>query len=101
MVNELLAKVDQNKIDFNTFSAKIKVDYTNSKGKQPNFIANIRMLKDSIIWVSLSNDIGIEGIRVLISKDSIKILEDFLYDKKTINLNFFHATLNNIICSIT
>jgi Domain of unknown function (DUF4292) len=75
MVNELLGKVDQNKIEFNTFSAKIKVDYTNSKGKQPNFIANIRMLKDSIIWVSLSNDIGIEGIRVLITKDSIKILD--------------------------
>lgn len=75
MVNELLAKVDQNKIEFNTFSAKIKVDYTNSKGKQPNFIANIRMLKDSIIWVSLSNDIGIEGIRVLISRDSIKVLD--------------------------
>jgi hypothetical protein len=33
------------------------------------------MLKDSLIWISLSNDIGIEGIRVLITKDSIKILD--------------------------
>lgn len=75
MVNDLLQKVQKNRIEFNTFSAKIRVDYTNNKGKQPDFIANIRMLKDSLIWISLSNDIGIEGIRVLITKDSIKILD--------------------------
>jgi hypothetical protein len=75
MVNELLTNVQKNRIEFNTFSAKIKVDYSNSKGKQPDFIANIRMLKDSLIWISLSNDIGIEGIRVLITKDSIKVLD--------------------------
>ena len=75
MVNDLLQKVQKNRIEFNTFSAKIRVDYTNSKGKQPDFIANIRMLKDSLIWISLSNDIGIEGIRVLITKDSIKIMD--------------------------
>jgi len=75
MVKELLTNVQKNRIEFKTFAAKIKVDYSNSKGKQPNFIANIRMLKDSLIWVSLSNEIGIEGIRVLITKDSIKILD--------------------------
>ena len=75
MVNDVLNNVQQKYIDFRTFSAKIKVDYSNSKGRQPDFVANIRMLKDSLIWVSLGNDIGIEGIRVLISKDSIKILD--------------------------
>jgi hypothetical protein len=75
MVNEVLTNVQKKHIDFRTFSAKIKVDYSNSKGRQPDFVANVRMLKDSLIWISLSNDIGIEGIRVLISKDSIKILD--------------------------
>jgi len=75
MVNAVLGGVAQKRIEFNTFSAKIRVDYENEKGRQPDFIANIRMLKDSLIWVSLSNDIGIEGIRVLISNDSIKILD--------------------------
>ena len=75
MVHAVLGRVAQKRIEFNTFSAKIKVDYENEKGRQPDFIANIRMLKDSLIWVSLSNDIGIEGIRVLISNDSIKILD--------------------------
>lgn len=75
MVNEVLTNVQQKYIEFRTFSAKIKVDYSNSKGKQPDFVANVRMLKDSLIWISLGNDIGIEGIRVLISNDSIKVLD--------------------------
>jgi hypothetical protein len=75
MVNDVLTNVQKKHIAFKTFSAKIKVDYSNSKGRQPDFVANVRMLKDSLIWISLSNDIGIEGIRVLISKDSIKILD--------------------------
>jgi hypothetical protein len=75
MVNDVLTNVEKKHIDFKTFSAKIKVDYSNSKGRQPDFVANVRMLKDSLIWISLSNDIGIEGIRVLISKDSIKVLD--------------------------
>ena len=75
MVNEVLTNVQKKHIDFRTFSAKIKVDYSNNKGRQPDFVANVRMLKDSLIWISLSNDIGIEGIRVLISKDSIKLLD--------------------------
>ncbi|WP_158637375.1 DUF4292 domain-containing protein [Lacibacter cauensis] len=75
MANDVLANVEKKYISFNTFSAKIKVDYSNSKGRQPDFVANVRMLKDSVIWISLSNDIGIEGIRVLITKDSIKMLD--------------------------
>ncbi len=75
MVNDVLTNVQQKYIEFRTFSAKIKVDYSNSKGKQPDFVANVRMLKDSLIWISLGNDIGIEGIRVLISKDSIKVMD--------------------------
>lgn len=75
MVNDVLTNVQKKHIDFKTFSAKIKVDYSNAKGRQPDFVANVRMLKDSIIWISLSNDIGIEGIRVLITKDSIKLLD--------------------------
>lgn len=75
MVEEVLSNVQKKYIDFKTFSAKIKVEYSNNKGKQPGFVANIRMLKDSVIWISLSNDIGIEGIRVLIANDSIKVLD--------------------------
>lgn len=62
-------------IQYTTFSAKIKIDYFNSKGKQPDFVANIRMRKDSIIWISISNDLGIEGFRVIIQTDSIRVMD--------------------------
>jgi Domain of unknown function (DUF4292) len=62
-------------ITYNTFSAKIKVDYFTSKGKQPDFVANVRMRRDSIIWISISNDIGIEGFRVMMDKDSIRVMD--------------------------
>lgn len=75
MVNDLLTSVQKNRIEFKTFSAKIKVDYFNSKGKQPDFVANVRMKKDSLIWLSLGNELGIEGFRVLITPDSIKVLD--------------------------
>jgi hypothetical protein len=62
-------------LPFSTFSAKTKVVYANKEGKQPDFIAFIRMQKDSVIWLSLANDIGIEGIRMLITPDSIKVMD--------------------------
>ncbi len=75
MVTNLISSVQKNRIEFTTFSAKIKVDYFNSKGRQPDFVANVRMQKDSIIWLSLGNELGIEGFRVLITPDSIKVLD--------------------------
>jgi len=75
LVSGLLENVNKQHIAYQTFSAKIKVNYTNSKGKQPDFFANLRMKKDSIIWVSLSNDLGIEGIRIMILRDSVHMLD--------------------------
>jgi Domain of unknown function (DUF4292) len=73
LIDELIENIDRKKIEFNTFSAKIKIDYWNNKGKQPDFTANVRIKKDSLIWISIG-DLGFEGIRVLITADSIKLL---------------------------
>jgi hypothetical protein len=62
-----------NKIDFNTFSAKVKVDYQ-TKDASDNATAYIRIQKDSVIWMSLRGALGIEGARVLITRDSVIIL---------------------------
>jgi hypothetical protein len=32
------------------------------------------MKKDSLIWISVNGALGIEGMRVLIDKDSVRIL---------------------------
>ena len=72
---ELFATLNSNRIDFKTFSAKIKVEYEDSKGKQPDVIAVVRMQKDSIIWVSINATfLSIEAFRILITKDHVTIL---------------------------
>jgi Domain of unknown function (DUF4292) len=70
----ILAKVNQQRIDFNTFFAKIKVDYTDNSGKKTNATAFVRVRKDSLMWVSLTGPLGIEGFRALISPDSVLVM---------------------------
>ena len=62
-------------VDFTTFSAKIDVDYVDAEGKKYNVNANLRMYKDSVIWVSVTAIFGIEGIRAYITPDSVKLLD--------------------------
>jgi len=63
-----------NRIDFETFSAKINTDYQGSDGKKYDVNVFVRMKKDSIIWLSVNGALGIEGMRVVILKDSVRIL---------------------------
>ena len=58
---------------FEYFTARAKVNYNNGKQKV-NATANIRMKKDSIIWMSFSK-LGIEGVRLKVDRDSIYILD--------------------------
>jgi len=64
-----------NHIDYKTFSAKLNVDYIDADDKKYNVNANLRMYRDSTIWVSVNAIFGIEGLRALITKDSVKILD--------------------------
>jgi len=74
-IQAILENIQKNHIDFNTFSAKIKVDYSDNRGKQPDVNAFVRIKKDSLIWISINATfLNIEAFRILISKDSIWIL---------------------------
>ena len=64
-----------NRIDFTTFSGKIDVDYEDAEGKKNNVNVHVRMYKDSVIWVSITGLFGIEGLRALITTDSVKLLD--------------------------
>ncbi len=47
---ETIARIAGNRIAYKTFAAKIKVGYKDSKDKNLDFNAFIRMQKDSVIW---------------------------------------------------
>jgi hypothetical protein len=75
-----------NHINFTTFSGKMDVDYEDADGKNYNVNAHIRMYKDSVIWVSITAILGIEGLRAYITSDSVKLLnkQDKVYTVKSI-----------------
>jgi Domain of unknown function (DUF4292) len=67
-------QINSNRINYTTFSGKIDVDYTSGEGKKYNVNAHVRMYKDSVIWISVTAILGIEGLRAYITKDSVKLL---------------------------
>ncbi len=73
LIKEVYNKVINNKINFNTFNAKVRVAY-NDKDGGDEATAFIRVKKDSAIWLSLRGPLGIEGFRVLITNDSVKVM---------------------------
>jgi hypothetical protein len=76
VIQDLLKKINSNRIvNFKTFSAKVKVNYKDKEGEQPELTVFIHVLKDSLIWVSINATIfSYEALRVLITPDSIKVL---------------------------
>ena len=82
LIKDVYKKVLKNKIDFKTFTAKVKVDYA-SKENNDEATAYVRVEKDKTIWLSLRGALGIEGFRVLVTKDSVKVMNLL---KKTVQL---------------
>jgi hypothetical protein len=68
-------RLEQNRIRYRTFSGKLKVNYEGSDGRSYELTAFMRMLKDSLIWIRGDAILGIEAFRVLITRDSVKILD--------------------------
>jgi hypothetical protein len=62
-------------LDFQTFSGHMHAHYEGSDGKDYEFNAFVHIKKDSMIWVSINAALGIEAFRVLITHDSVKILD--------------------------
>ena len=75
MAKTLLFKVDSNKINYQTFTAKLHIDYKGGDGKDYDVNSHIRMYKDSAIWISANAILGIEALRVLVTKDSVKLVD--------------------------
>ena len=68
VIKHALTNVHSKENDFKTFSAKIKVDFQNGKGNQPNITAYVRILKDSLINESFSGYINNYDTRTFTSK---------------------------------
>ena len=69
----IVKKVNQNHLDYNWFTTKLngKIE---TNGADTPFSANLRIRKDSVIWLSVSALLGIEVARIQITPDSFKLM---------------------------
>jgi hypothetical protein len=74
LIRTTLAQVAANRINYRTLNAKVGVDYKGTDGKGYGVNATVKMYKDSAIWVSANAILGIEAMRLLITRDSVKLL---------------------------
>ena len=85
----LFTQLSNNELKFDWLTAKVNIEYIEGE-KRTNFKAQIRMRKDSIIWMSFSPALGIEVVRLMITNDSVQLINRlnktfFLGDYKFVN----------------
>jgi hypothetical protein len=70
---QLIKKVNEHDQDYDWFTAKLsgKASLSNQEAA---VAANVRLKKDSLIWISVTALMGIEVVRVQITPDSLKLI---------------------------
>ena len=73
VANDITSTFEMSNLNFITFSGKAKAKL--EMGKESRDVTlNVRMERDKVIWVSVTALLGIEGARILITPDSVKIM---------------------------
>ncbi len=91
-VQELAQLSNDHEFKFDWINAKLTATIV-TKDKNASFNINLRLRKDSAIWMSISPALGIEVARILILKDSIKVIDRI--NSKYIITNY--AYLNDLL----
>ena len=101
----LINKLKEHELKFTWFTAKFSAEYQN-KGEKKSFDGQIRILHDSIIWLSFTPALGIEVIRIMISQDSVKFINrmnntyflgDYHYVNEFLNTNIDFDILQSFL----
>lgn len=69
----LFTMLKENEFRFDWFSARFNLDLIINK-KKNSLNGQIRMKKDSCLWVTLSAALGIEMARIILTQDSVKFI---------------------------
>jgi hypothetical protein len=69
----LYSRMLENQISFDYLNSKFSITYQKGK-KKTDLRGQLRIRKDSIIWVSLSPALGIEAARITLTDDSVKFI---------------------------
>jgi len=85
---ELIKKINSKNIspEWSSLNSKIKI---NKEGQETKINAQIRIKKDSVIWISVKAPLGIEVFRTMITPDSI-------YYMSRMNKTYFVKNISHI-----
>ncbi|MGH2623617.1 MAG: DUF4292 domain-containing protein, partial [Sphingobacterium sp.] len=73
VAKDITSTFEMSNLNFITFSGKAKAKVEMGKESQ-DVTLNVRMERDKAIWISVTALLGIEGARILITPDSVKIM---------------------------
>jgi hypothetical protein len=104
-IEKIYSRVKANELNYNTYSIKYsaKIDLNGSKNSVNGVM---RIVKDSAIWISVSPGFGVELMRLLVTPDSVKMVNrlnstyfagDFSYLNKIFKFNLDYFSLQAIL----
>jgi hypothetical protein len=85
--------LEEQRYDFETLSGKLNMT-ASANGQNNSFKANLRVRKDSALWLSLTPALGIEAARVLIDRDSVKYVDKINNQYYIGNYSFLDSILD-------
>lgn len=86
----ILSRYYDTEFTYEWVGMKLAAEVEGPDGKQ-SFKANLRMRKDSVIWVSVSPLLGVEVLRMIITPDSVKYVS-----KVPNNKHYFIGTIDEL-----
>jgi hypothetical protein len=101
----LFKKLKENELKFDWLTIKFSAEYRN-KDQKNSFGGQMRIRKDSLIWLTMSPMMGIEVMRLMISQDSVKFINrlnntyfvgDYDYLNKYLNTNIDYDILQSFL----
>jgi len=101
----LFKKLKEHELQYSWFTAKFSAEYTN-KGQSTSFNGQLRIRKDSIMWLSFSPALGIEVFRIMLTQDSVKFINrmnnsyfegDYNYVNRYLNTNIDFDILQSFL----
>jgi len=92
----LFSSLKSSELKYNYFSARFSTSFVQQKNVT-SFSGQIRIHKDSLIWISISPVLGIEMARLLITNDSIKYMNRIDNNYFISDFNYINTLINSTL----
>ena len=101
----LFKKLKEHELQYTWLTAKFSAEYKN-KGQTNSFNGQVRIRKDSVIWLSFSPALGIEVFRMMLTQDSVNFINrmnntffkgDYNYVNRYLNTNIDFDILQSFL----